>query len=166
MIEFARNVVNLADANSTEFDRNTPYPVVAMLDEQFAVTDKGGTMRLGKYPCVLMPSSLAHKAYGATEVDERHRHRFEFNNQFRNQFEANGLIVTGTSPNGKLVEVIELRDHPWFLAVQCHPEFKSKPTSAHPLFRDFIQAAIQRREVKKKADGQRPRSVNVEAAAS
>ena len=166
VIEFARNVVNLADANSTEFDRNTPYPVVAMLDEQFAVTDKGGTMRLGKYPCVLMPGSLAHKAYGALEVEERHRHRYEFNNQFRNQFEANGLIVTGTSPKGKLVEVIELRDHPWFLAVQCHPEFKSKPTQAHPLFRSFIQAAIQRREIKKKADGQRPRSVTAETASS
>lgn len=155
VIEFARNVVNLTDANSTEFDRNTPYPVVAMLDEQFAVTDKGGTMRLGKYPCVLMPGSLAHKAYGMLEVEERHRHRYEFNNQYRSQFEANGLIVTGTSPNGKLVEVVELRDHPWFLAVQAHPEFKSKPTKAHPLFQSFIHACVQRREGKKKLE---PRS--------
>src|SRR5439155_6890182 len=95
VIEFARNVVGLKDANSTEFDRNTPYPVVAMLDEQFAVTDKGGTMRLGKYPCVLSDGSLAHPAYGKLDIEERHRHRYEFNNQFRSQFEANGLVVTG-----------------------------------------------------------------------
>lgn len=153
VIEFARNVCKLADANSTEFDRNTPYPVVAMLDEQFAVVDKGGTMRLGKYPCVLLPTSLAAKAYGMNEIEERHRHRFEFNNQFRSQFEANGLIVTGTSANGKLVEVVELQDHPWFLAVQCHPEFKSKPTKAHPLFQSFVHACVQRREGKKKPEG-------------
>jgi CTP synthase len=153
VIEFARNVCKLADANSTEFDRNTPYPVVAMLDEQFAVTEKGGTMRLGKYPCVLMPGSIAAKAYGGNEVDERHRHRFEFNNQFRSQFEANGLLVTGTSANGKLVEVVELQDHPWFLAVQCHPEFKSKPTKAHPLFQSFVHACVVRREGKKKPEG-------------
>jgi CTP synthase len=154
VIEFARNVVGLTDANSTEFDRNTPFPVVCMLDEQYSITDKGGTMRLGKYPCVLQNGSLAQKAYNANEIEERHRHRFEFNVLFRTQFEANGLIVTGTSPNGKLVEVIELLDHPWFLAVQCHPEFKSKPTQAHPLFRGFIQACVQKRESKKKADGQ------------
>ncbi len=154
VIEFARNVCKLADANSTEFDRNTPYPVVAMLDEQFAVTDKGGTMRLGKYACVLMPTSLAAQAYKMNEVEERHRHRYEFNNQFRSQFEANGLLVTGTSANGKLVEVVELQDHPWFLAVQCHPEFKSKPTKAHPLFQSFIHACVAKREGKKKADGQ------------
>jgi CTP synthase len=163
VIEFARNVVGLADANSTEFDRNTPFPVVCMLNEQFAITDKGGTMRLGKYPCILTEGSLAHQAYHSREVEERHRHRFEFNIQFRAQFEANGLFVTGTSPNGKLVEVIEVRDHPWFLAVQCHPEFKSKPTKAHPLFQGFIHGCVQRREGKKKADGQR---VYVTAAAT
>src|SRR6516165_74174 len=150
VIEFARNVVGLADANSTEFDRNTPYPVVGMLDEQFSITDKGGSMRLGKYPCILKEGSLAHQAYQSLEVEERHRHRFEFNVQYRSQFEANGLVVTGTSPNGKLVEVIELLDHPWFLAVQCHPEFKSKPTKAHPLFQGFIHACVQKRESKKK----------------
>jgi CTP synthase len=154
VIEFARNVMNLPDANSTEFDKDTRHPVVAMLDEQFAVTDKGGTMRLGSYDCVLEPGSLAHQAYKSNEVKERHRHRYEFNNQYRSQFEANGLVVTGTSPNGKLVEVIEVRDHPWFLAVQCHPEFKSKPTKAHPLFQGFIHACVQRREGKKKAEGQ------------
>lgn len=157
VIEFARNVVGLADANSTEFDSNCHYPVVCMLDEQYAITDKGGTMRLGKYPCQLIEGSKAHQAYGSTLVHERHRHRFEFNNQFRQQFAANGLEVTGTSPNGQLVEVIELRDHPWFLAVQCHPEFKSKPTAAHPLFRGFIQASLGRREVQKKTERARVR---------
>src|SRR5262245_5886927 len=149
VIEFARNVVGLENANSTEFDSNCQYPVVCMLDDQYAITDKGGTMRLGTYPCKLFEGSRAHQAYGSVLVHERHRHRFEFNNQFRQQFAANGLEVTGTSPNGKLVEVVELRDHPWFVAVQCHPEFKSKPTKAHPLFRGFIQASLTRREEKK-----------------
>jgi CTP synthase len=154
VIEFARNVVGLKDANSTEFDKSTPYPVVCMLDEQYAITDKGGTMRLGACDQVLTEGSLAQQAYKSVKVQERHRHRFEFNNQYRMQFEANGLIVTGTSPNGKLVEVIELKDHPWFLAVQCHPEFKSKPTAAHPLFQGFIHACVARRDAKKKAEGQ------------
>jgi CTP synthase len=164
VIEFARNVVGLADANSTEFDRNTPYPVVGMLDEQFSITDKGGSMRLGKYPCILKEGSLAQQAYQSSTVEERHRHRFEFNIQYRSQFEANGMIVSGTSPNGKLVEVIELRDHPWFLAVQCHPEFKSKPTNAHPLFQSFIHATIERRESKKKPES--PRAYVTPAAAA
>ncbi len=151
VIEFAQNVCNLKDANSTEFDHETSHPVVVMLDEQFCITDKGGTMRLGSYDCVLTPGSLAHKAYGTVEVKERHRHRFEVNNQYRGQFEANGLVVTGTSPNGKLVEIVELRNHPWFLAVQCHPEFKSKPTKAHPLFHGFIRACVQRRDGKKES---------------
>jgi CTP synthase len=166
VIEFARNVCKLADANSTEFDRNTPYPVVVMLDEQFSITDKGGTMRLGKYPCILTPGSLAHKAYGSLEIEERHRHRYEFNNIYRSQFEAHDLIVTGISPNGKLVEVIELQGHPWFLAVQCHPEFKSKPTQAHPLFQGFIHACVARREGKKKTEGQRPYVAPAETLAS
>lgn len=166
VIEFARNVCGLKDANSTEFDRNTPYPVVCMLDEQFSITDKGGTMRLGSYETSLTEGSLAHQAYKSLRIAERHRHRFEFNNQYRSQFEANGLVVTGTSPNGKLVEVIELRNHPWFLAVQCHPEFKSKPTRAHPLFDSFIHACVQKREVKKKADSQRPRLAPSQPVAS
>ena len=160
VIEFARNVVGLEDANSTEFDRNCRYPVVCMLDEQYAITDKGGTMRLGSYPAMLVEGSKAHEAYGSTLVHERHRHRYEFNNQFRQQFAANGLEVTGASPNGQLVEVVELRDHPWFLAVQCHPEFKSKPTKAHPLFRSFIQAALARRD-KKKPDSARLRAQTI-----
>jgi CTP synthase len=119
-----------------------------MLDEQFHITDMGGTMRLGAYPCVLKPGSKAHQAYGETLIHERHRHRYELNNQYRDQFTQAGLIVSGTSPDGKLVEVIELADHPWFVAVQCHPEFKSKPTKAHPLFRSFVQASLMRHEKK------------------
>ena len=149
VIEFARNVVGLADANSTEMDRNCRHPVVCLLDEQYHITQMGGTMRLGLYPTVLVEGSKSHRAYGSLQVQERHRHRYEFNNQHRQQFAAHGLIVTGTSPDSKLVEVIELRDHPWFVAVQCHPEFRSKPTAAHPLFRGFIQASLTRREEKK-----------------
>jgi CTP synthase len=164
VIEFARNVMGLGEANSTEFDRTCAHPVVCMLNEQYAIVDKGGTMRLGLYPCRLVEGSHAHRAYGRTEVGERHRHRYEFNTQYRSQFAAHGLEVTGASPNGKLVEIVELRDHPWFLAVQFHPEFKSKPTAAHPLFRGFIEACIRRREEKKTGDGQRTRSkASVEA---
>jgi CTP synthase len=152
VIEFARNVVGLKDANSTEFDRNCPHPVVCLLNEQFSITDLGGTMRLGSYPTKLVEGSKAAQAYGAELIHERHRHRYEFNNQYRQQFAANGLEVTGTSPGGELVEVVELRDHPWFVAVQCHPEFQSKPTRAHPLFRGLVEASLKRREGKKKTD--------------
>jgi CTP synthase len=148
-IEFALHVVGLEDANSTEIERNCRHPVVCMLDEQYAITHLGGTMRKGSYPCVLLEGSRAHEAYGSLLVHERHRHRYEINNQYRQQFDAHGLIVSGTSPDGKLVEVIELRGHPWFVAVQCHPEFRSKPTRAHPLFRGFIQASLRRRETRK-----------------
>jgi CTP synthase len=157
VIEFARNVVGLADANTTEIDRNCSHPVVCLLDDQYAITNMGGTMRLGSYPCALLESSKAHQAYGKLVVHERHRHRYEFNNQYRQQFAANGLVFCGTSPDGKLVEVIELKDHPWFLAVQCHPEFKSKPTQPHPLFRAFVQASLARKEGKK-AESTRGRS--------
>lgn len=150
VIEFGRNVVGLEEANSTEMDRDCRHPVVCMLDDQFSITYKGGTMRLGSFPCRLAPGSRAHQAYGAVEIHERHRHRYEFNNQYRHQFAAHGMAVTGTSPDGKLVEVIELPTHPWFVAVQCHPEFKSKPTQAHPLFRGLVLAALSRREGKKK----------------
>src|SRR5947208_2600115 len=128
VIEFARNVAGLKDADSSEFAPNTPHPVVCMLNDQYHITDMGGTMRLGSYPCVLVEGSKAHQAYGSLEVHERHRHRYEFNNDYREQFAAQGLKVTGTSPGGELVEVVELVEHPWFVAVQCHPEFKSKPT--------------------------------------
>jgi CTP synthase len=157
IIEFARNVLGLAGANTTEIDSDCTDPVVCLLDEQFDITNKGGTMRLGSYPCVLTEGSLAHRAYGSLLVRERHRHRYEFNNHYRKQFVDAGLVISGTSPDGQLVEVIELRDHPWFLAVQCHPEFQSKPTRAHPLFRDFVKASLERREAKKAADGTRVR---------
>jgi CTP synthase len=146
VIEFARNAMGLEGADSTEMDPSCRHPVVCLLDEQYSITAMGGTMRLGSYPCVLTEGSLAHQAYGSLLVHERHRHRYELNNQYRGQLEKHGFSVSGTSPDGKLVEVIELRDHPWFVAVQCHPEFKSKPTGAHPLFRAFVQASLVQRE--------------------
>jgi CTP synthase len=116
------------------------------MDDQTTVRQRGGTMRLGSYPCVLAADSLARQAYGEDLIHERHRHRYEFNNAYRKAFEDNGFLLTGLSPDGQLVEIIEWPDHPWFLAVQFHPEFKSKPTKAHPLFRDFIAAAVVRRD--------------------
>ncbi|HEY2157592.1 MAG TPA: CTP synthase [Isosphaeraceae bacterium] len=145
-IEFARTELGLADANSTEFDTATHNPVIALMADQQAVTERGGTMRLGLCPCVLTAGSHAHEAYGRDEIGERHRHRFEFNNDYRQRFEDAGFIPTGISPDGSLVEIVELKDHPWFLAVQFHPEFLSKPTSAHPLFREFVAASLKRRE--------------------
>ncbi|MER3415723.1 MAG: CTP synthetase [Gemmataceae bacterium] len=145
VIEFARNVLGLEDANSTEFDRDTRHPVICLLDEQRQVADKGGTMRLGAYPCTLREGSHAWRAYRTALIRERHRHRYEYNNAYRHALEERGLIATGLSPDGQLVEVVELADHPWFVAVQYHPEFKSKPTQPHPLFRDFVAAALSRR---------------------
>jgi CTP synthase len=147
-IEFARTILGLDDANSTEFSSTTHNPVIALMAEQAAVRERGGTMRLGSCPCALVPDSLARAAYGADLIHERHRHRYEFNNLYRKEFERNGFIPTGLSPDGNLVEIVELptTEHPWFLAVQFHPEFKSKPTAAHPLFRDFVAAALKRRE--------------------
>jgi len=142
VIEFARNVCHLARADSTEFDKNAEHPVICLLDEQKSITDKGGTMRLGAQPTRLEPETLAAHAYGKTDISERHRHRYEFNNVYRQQFSANGLKFSGTSPDGSLVEVVELPEHPWFLAVQYHPEFKSKPTAAQPLFASFVGAAV------------------------
>lgn len=139
-IEFARNVLKLEGAHSTEFDPDTPHPVICLLDAQQHVTNKGGTMRLGAQPCQLMVGSRAAQLYGAFVINERHRHRYEFNNKYRQQFEEAGFIFSGTSPNGNLVEVIELKDHPFFIASQFHPEFLSKPNQAHPLFRGFIAA--------------------------
>ena len=144
VIEFARNVMELERAHSTEFDKDTPHPVICLLDEQRSITDKGGTMRLGAHPAQLEAGSRIAACYGAAQVFERHRHRYEFNNVYRQQFAAHGMLAAGTSPDGELVEAIELGDHPWFVAVQYHPEFKSKPTSAHPLFAGFVAAAIQR----------------------
>ena len=139
-IEFARNVLKLEKAHSTEFDPASPHPVIALLDEQRKVTKKGGTMRLGSQPCQLVMGSKAAHLYGAFLVNERHRHRFEFNNAYRTKFEEAGFVFSGTSPDGKLVEVIELKDHPFFMASQFHPEFQSKPNKPHPLFKGFIAA--------------------------
>jgi CTP synthase len=160
VIEFARNVVGLDDANTTEIERNCRHPVVCLLNDQYSITDMGGTMRLGLYPCALQEGSRAAEAYGSPLVHERHRHRYEFNNQYRQQFAAHGMVFSGTSPDGKLVEVLELPGHPWFVAVQCHPEFRSKPTEPHPLFRSFVKTALERRE-KKKAESARPRGAVV-----
>jgi CTP synthase len=145
-VEFARSVLGFEDANSTEFDKNTQHPVISLMEDQSQVRQRGGTMRLGAWPCDLTPASLAQQAYSAGRISERHRHRYEFNNDYRKRFAENGLVPTGVSPDGSLVEIMELPEHPWFLAVQFHPEFKSKPTKAHPLFRDFIAAALLRRE--------------------
>jgi CTP synthase len=150
VIEFARHVVGLEDANSTEMDHNCRHPVVCLLEEQSDVTNLGGTMRLGLYPCALAEGSRVRAAYGSDLVHERHRHRYEFNNQYRQKFAAHGMVFSGTSPDGELVEVIELPNHPWFVAVQCHPEFRSKPTQAHPLFRRFVKASLDRREARRK----------------
>ena len=141
-IEFARNVCGLQGANSTEFDRDTPHPDIALLEEQEAVREMGATMRLGSWRTRLAEGSRARQAYGVEEVFERHRHRYEFNMAYRTQMEAQGLVISGTSPEGDLVEVVELRDHPWFLACQYHPEFQSKPNSPHPLFKAFIAASL------------------------
>jgi len=143
VIEFGRNMLNLAAAHSTEFSKDTPHPVICLLDEQKSITDKGGTMRLGAQPARLVEGSRAAAAYGRSFIQERHRHRYEFNNLYRPVYEDGGMIFTGTSPDGGLVEIVELLEHPWFLAVQFHPEFKSKPTQAHPLFAGFVGAAIE-----------------------
>lgn len=141
-IEFARNVCDLKEANSTEFDANTPHPVISLLEEQRQVSLKGGTMRLGAQPCVLKENTSAWRAYGVKGILERHRHRYEFNNAYRECFASKGMVFSGISPDGQLVEIIELKEHPWFVAVQFHPEFKSKPINPHPLFKEFIKAAL------------------------
>jgi CTP synthase len=138
VIEMARSLLNATDANSTEFDENTKNPVIDLMDEQRSIGDKGGTMRVGVYPCVILEGTKASKAYNVTEIMERHRHRWEFNNSYREKLADKGLIASGLSPNGKLVEIVEFKDHPFMLGVQFHPEFLSRPTNAHPLFRDFI----------------------------
>ncbi len=142
VIEFARNVCGMNRANSAEFNKQTPFPVIGLLEEQKHVENLGGTMRLGSYPCILKRGSKAQKAYGRESIHERHRHRYEFNNKYKVKMETSGLIISGTSPNGRLVEIVEVADHPWFVGCQFHPEFRSKPDQAHPLFRDFIKASL------------------------
>ncbi len=141
VIEFAINVCGFNNANSTEFDVNTPDPVISLLEEQRHIEFKGGTMRLGAHPCKLMSGTSAYNAYNQELISERHRHRYEFNNEYKDILEEKGLVCSGVSPDGKLVEIVEIKDHPWFVAVQFHPEFKSKPTAPHPLFKEFINAA-------------------------
>lgn len=145
VIEFARHVCGMADANSSEFNPNSAHPVIDLMPEQIDVEDLGGTMRLGLYPCKVYPDTLTRKAYNAELIYERHRHRYEFNNAFREKIVDRGLVLGGTLPNGRLVEIVELpeSEHPWFLGAQFHPEFKSRPTNPHPLFRDFVGAAVK-----------------------
>ncbi|HNT33439.1 MAG TPA: CTP synthase, partial [bacterium] len=143
VIEFTRNACGLAGANSTEFDPKTSHPVVSLLAEQRDIVDMGGTLRLGAWPCTVKPSSRAQSAYGQDEIMERHRHRYEVNNAYIEQMQEHGMIVSGICPQGNLVEMVEIPDHPWFVACQFHPEFKSRPRNPHPLFRDFVRAALE-----------------------
>ena len=144
-VEFARNVADLGGANSVEFAADSPHPIIHYMVDQSASVDKGATMRLGAYPCVLADGSRAAQIYGASEISERHRHRLEFNNAYRSALEEHGLVISGQSPDGTLVEMIELPEHPWYIGCQFHPEFKSRPTAAHPLFESFVAAAIARK---------------------
>ena len=146
VIEFARQVCGLKGANSREFDPETPHPVIDLMPEQRGIANLGGSMRLGAYPCQLRQGSRASQAYGREEVSERHRHRYEVNNEDRSLLESRGLVISGVSPDGKLVEMIELADHPWFVGCQFHPEFKSRPRHPHPLFRAFVRATLEHRK--------------------
>jgi len=154
-------VTGLRGANSTEFDPKPPFSVVDFLPEQRAITEKGATMRLGAYPCVLAPGSKAAAAYGAAEISERHRHRYEVNNDFREALTGKGMLISGLSPDKRLVEMIELPNHPYFVGCQFHPEFKSRPQAPHPLFQSFVAAALRAR-----LGDRRRRSAEVGAAAS
>ena len=151
VIEYTRNVLGKTEANSTEFDEQTPHPVIHLMETQKSIKRLGGTMRLGSYPCKIRPGSKAFKSYGQTDISERHRHRYEFNNAYRMEIEEAGMIISGISPDGDLVEMIELKDHPWFIGCQFHPELKSRLAKAHPLFREFVAAAAHyARETQKK----------------
>ena len=145
-VEFARNALGLKDANSTEFDSDTQHPVISLLSEQRGVQDLGGTMRLGAYICDIKPDTLAQQAYQQNQISERHRHRYEFNNNYKEIMESKGFNISGVLKNENLCEIAEIQNHPWMVGVQFHPEFKSKPTDPHPLFRDFIRAMIQHQE--------------------
>jgi CTP synthase len=157
VVEFARTVCKLDRANSTEFDKDCPNPVIDLMLDQRTTTQKGGTMRLGAYPCQLLPGTLAAEAYGTVEVSERHRHRYEVSNAFRDELSGAGLVLSGTSPDGRLVEMVELKNHPYFVGCQFHPEFKSRPMAPHPLFSRFVKAALERREVRTKAASEKAR---------
>ena len=144
VIEFARNVVGMEGANSSEFDPETPYPVIDLMEQQRDIDELGGTMRLGLYPCKLVPGTRAAEAYGEPVIYDRHRHRYEVNNLLRHRLEEAGMVFSGLSPDDRLVEIMELPDHPWFVACQFHPEFRSRPLRPHPLFREFVGAATRR----------------------
>jgi CTP synthase len=150
VVEFARNILGLSGANSVEFDERTPHPVISLLESQAEVQDKGGTMRLGAYACVLKNGSLAARLYGKDTISERHRHRYEVNNGYRSRLSDGGLVVSGHNPDLNLVEMIELPDHPYFVGCQFHPEFKSKPFAPHPLFSGFVRAALEHRDKARK----------------
>jgi CTP synthase len=146
IVEYARNVCNIKGAASEEFDPDAEEKVIHLMDTQKDIKDKGATMRLGAYPCVLKEGTLAHKIYGQSEISERHRHRFEVNNSYRKQFESRNMVLSGLSPDGNLVEMIELNSHPFFVACQFHPEFKSRPRDPHPLFTAFIKASLSEQQ--------------------
>lgn len=146
VMEFARNVLNIIDANSGEFDENCENKVIDFMPDQYGDIPKGGTMRLGAYPCTVAEDTIMEKAYGMHEISERHRHRYEFNNEYRESFEAAGMKIAGTSPDGRLVEAVELSEHPHYIGVQYHPEFKSRPNKAHPLFREFVRASYENKQ--------------------
>jgi len=148
VIEFARGRCGLDEAHSAEFEPESPHPVLDLLPEQKSVTDKGATMRLGAMPMKIIPGTLAHRLYGAEVASERHRHRYEVNNTYREDLAAAGLTMSGVSPDDRLVEMIELADHPFFIATQFHPEFKSRPNRAHPLFQGLVRAALERKEAR------------------
>ncbi|QQR91992.1 MAG: CTP synthase [Myxococcales bacterium] len=163
IVEFARSCCGLEGANSVEFDDSPPYPVIHLMPDQHGIEEKGGTMRLGAFPCSIKRGSLAHQIYGREQINERHRHRFEVNNEYRSQFEDKGLVLSGVSPDSRLVEMIEIPAHPYFIACQFHPEFKSKPHAPHPLFIRFVQAAMQRRDVGKHDSSELTTAENQEA---
>lgn len=142
VVEFARDVLGYTNANSEEFDNITKTKVIHIMEEQTKIDKKGGTMRLGAYPCILKKDSLAYEIYGQDQIEERHRHRYEYNNEYKGKLEAKGLICSGTSPDGKLVEIVEIKNHPYFIATQFHPEFKSRPDKPHPLFTKLIKATL------------------------
>ena len=146
VVEFARNVLGLKDANSAEFSDTTKNPVIHIMENQKGVTKKGGTMRLGSYPCIIKKGTLAYELYNKEEITERHRHRFEYNNDYKKALEEKGLICSGTSPDGSLVEIIECKNHPFFIAGQFHPEFKSRPDRPGPLFAGLIKAALENKK--------------------
>jgi len=143
VIEFARHVCAMNDAHSTEFNQETKHPVIDLMLSQVDVEDKGGTMRLGAYPCKVAADTNTSRAYGTDLIHERHRHRFEFNNTYRQALEDAGMVIAGTLPDDSLVEIVEVKDHPWFVASQFHPELKSRPNNPHPLFKGFVKAAVE-----------------------